>query len=479
MKKISILIITLIITAIGFQSCEDMDDTAVPVNDFIWKGMNLYYLWQEQVPNLADDRFADQMQLNSFLEAYQSPESLFNSLLYQPGIEDRFSVIFPDFRVLENALQGVVKSNGVEFGLIYTDESETSIFGYVRYILPGTDASSKSIQRGDIFYAVNGTPLTADNYRNLLGNDTYTLNLADYNEGTIIPNGEEVTLTKTEYAENPVYEVEVLQQGNSTIGYFMYNGFFSNYDNDLNAAFGELASGGVTDLVLDLRYNSGGSVRTASYLASMITGQFTGDIFAKEQWNSKLQEYYMSDNPGALENRFVSQLSNGAAINHLNLNRVYILTTQSTASASELVINCLKPYIDVVVIGDTTTGKNVGSVTLYDSRNFSRNNVSGSHTYAMQPIVLKVVDKNGFGDYSQGIAPTVEQNEDFGNMGVIGSPDEPLLATAIALITDEGRPYRQPYIVHENFKDSKNMCRFGTEMYRDDIPEGFNLNNNF
>lgn len=479
MKKISILIITLIITAIGFQSCEDMDDTAVPVNDFIWKGMNLYYLWQEQVPNLADDRFADQMQLNSFLEAYQSPESLFNSLLYQPGIEDRFSVIFPDFRVLENALQGVVKSNGVEFGLIYTDESETSIFGYVRYILPGTDASSKSIQRGDIFYAVNGTPLTADNYRNLLGNDTYTLNLADYNEGTIIPNGEEVTLTKTEYAENPVYEVEVLQQGNSTIGYFMYNGFFSNYDNDLNAAFGELASGGVTDLVLDLRYNSGGSVRTASYLASMITGQFTGDIFAKEQWNSKLQEYYMSDNPGALENRFVSQLSNGAAINHLNLNRVYILTTQSTASASELVINCLKPYIDVVVIGDTTTGKNVGSVTLYDSRNFSRNNVSGSHTYAMQPIVLKVVDKNGFGDYSQGIAPTVEQNEDFGNMGVIGSPDEPLLATAIALITDEGRPYRQPYIVHENFKDSKNMRRFGTEMYRDDIPEGFNLNNNF
>ncbi len=472
MKKISILITTLIIAAVGFQSCEDMDDRAVPVNDFIWKGMNLYYLWQEQVPNLADNRFADQIQLNSFLEGYSSPESLFNSLLYQPGVEDRFSVIFPDFRVLENALQGVVKSNGVEFGLIYTDESETSIFGYVRYILPGSDASAKNIQRGDIFYAVNGTPLTADNYRNLLGNDTYTLNLADYDDGLITPNGEEVTLTKTEYAENPVYSVDVIQQGSHTIGYFMYNGFFSNYDNDLNAAFGQLASANVTDLVLDLRYNSGGSVRTATYLASMITGQFTGNVFAKEQWNSKLQQYYMDENPGALENRFASQLSNGTSINHLNLNRVYILTTRSTASASELVINCLKPYIDVVVVGNTTTGKNVGSVTLYDSRNFTRNNVSGSHTYAMQPIVLKIVDKNGFGEYSQGIAPTVQQGEDYGNMGVIGSPDEPLLATAVGLITGGGRPWGQSYKEHKNFNDSKTMRRFGTEMYRDNVPEG-------
>jgi carboxyl-terminal processing protease len=473
MKKIRILLASLVIAAFAFQGCEDMDDNAVPVQDFIWKGLNLYYLWQEQVPNLSDDRFSDQEQLNNFLEAYSSPENLFESLLYERGTVDRWSVIFSDFRVLENALQGVSKSNGVEFGLVYADDSQTAIFGYVRYILPNSDASGKNIQRGDIFYAVNGTPLNDSNYRDLLSTDTYTLNLADFNDGVLTPNGESVALTKSEYAENPVYNVSVHTEGTHNIGYFMYNGFYSNYDTDLNAAFAELKSQNANELVLDLRYNGGGSVRTATYLASMITGQFTGDLFAKQQWNSKLQAYYEDNNPGALQNLFASQLSNGAAINHLNLTKVYILTSRSTASASELVINCLKPYIDVVVIGDTTTGKNVGSVTLYDSMDFSKKGRNGSHTYAMQPIVLKTINKAGFGDYSAGIAPTVALKEDFENLGTIGDENEPLFATAIGLITANGRPARKGFVKeYQSFKDSKSMRRFGNEMYIDEMPEG-------
>src|SRR5690606_6721073 len=155
-------------------------DNAVPVNDFIWKGLNLYYLWQPEIPNLADDRFGNQGELNAFLQSYSSPESLFNSLLYvdptNPAKSDRFSVLVPDYNVLEAALQGVAKSNGVEFELVYTDASQTSIFGYVRYILPNSDASTKDIQRGDIFYAVDGTPLTPANYRSLLAAESYTLN---------------------------------------------------------------------------------------------------------------------------------------------------------------------------------------------------------------------------------------------------------------------------------------------------------------
>ncbi|AXG75111.1 peptidase S41 [Flavobacterium arcticum] len=476
MRKITLLLAALMVTSLTFQSCEDMDDKAVPVNDFIWKGLNLYYLWQEQVPELDDDRFSNQAQLNSYLEGFSSPESLFQNLLYEPGTTDRFSVIFPDYRVLENALQGVSTSNGVEFGLVYADESQTSVFGYVRYILPDSDAATKDIQRGDIFYAINGTPLNDGNYQSLLSETTYTLNFADYNDGELTPNGEEVTLTKTEYAENPVYTTNVITEDEHVIGYFMYNGFYSSYDDELNAAFGQLASQGVNELVLDLRYNSGGSVRTATYLASMITGQFNGELFAKEQWNSKLQAYYEDRNPAALVNNFTNKLSNDAAINSLNLNKVYILTTRSTASASELIINCLKPYVDVTVIGDVTTGKNVGSVTLYDSQDFSKNNRSGVHTYAMQPIVLKVVNKNNFGDYEQGINPDIELKEDFGNMGIIGDPNEPLFATAIADITGNGRFSIPDNNNHKLFKDSKSMRRFGTEMYKDDILEGgFNL----
>lgn len=477
MRNIRLLFVTLIISAFAFQGCEDMDDTAVPVNDFIWKGLNLYYLWQAEVPELADDRFPTQQALNNYLEGFASPETLFQNLLYKPGEIDRFSVLFADYRVLENRLQGIAKSNGVEYGLVFADESETTIFGYVRYILPDSDAASKDIQRGDIFYAVDGTNLTVDNYRELLGQDTYTLNLADYNDGALTPNGESVMLTKTEYAENPVNTTNVIMQDGHTIGYLMYNGFYSTYDEELNAAIGQLASQGIDELVLDLRYNSGGSVRTATYLASMITGQFEGQLFSRQQWNNKLQDYYDNNNPEALINKFAGQLSNGATINHLNLNKVYILTTRSTASASELIINGLQPYIDVVVIGDTTTGKNVGSVTLYDSQDFSRNNVSGNHTYAMQPIVLRIVNVNNFGDYSNGIAPDIQIREDYGNLGMLGSPDEPLFAAAIADITGNGR-FGVPFTDdrHKLFKDSKNIRRFGTEMYIEDVPVGgFNL----
>ncbi len=475
MKKISIFLILLLVSAFAFQSCEDMDDNAVPVNDFIWKGLNLYYLWQPLVPDLADDRFANQGQLNTYLQSYSSPEGLFESLLYQRNVVDKYSILVPDFYVLEAALQGVVKSNGVEFGLVYTDDSQSSIFGYVRYILPDTDAAAKDIQRGDIFYAIDGVVLTPNNYRSLLSGDTYTLNLADYNDGDITPNGQSVTLTKMEYAENPVYRTEVVNIGGRNIGYLMYNGFFGNYDNQLNAAFGELKAAGVDDLVLDLRYNSGGSVRTATYLASMITGQFNNSLFAREQWNPKLQSYFENNNPDQLVNNFTDKLSDNTTINSLNLPRIYILATGSTASASELIINCLDSYIDVTLIGTTTEGKNVGSVTLYDSKDFTKNDLEPSHRYAMQPIVLKVLNKEGFGEYEAGIAPHIELPEDFDNMGVLGNPDEPLFAAAISLITNGGRAMPQPaQRRHPQFKDSKNLRRYGTEMYIEEVPQGLN-----
>ncbi|WP_129752412.1 S41 family peptidase [Flavobacterium beibuense] len=478
MKKISTILTLLLLSAFTLQSCDDMDDKAVPVNDFIWKGLNLYYYWQPDVPDLADNRFGNQGELNSYLQGFSSPEALFNNLKYvdptSTAKSDRFSVLVSDYNVLEAALQGVSKSNGVEYGLVYTDETQTSIFGYVRYILPDTDASAKDIQRGDIFYAVDGVSLTVNNYRNLLGSDTYTLNLADYNDGTVTPNGESVTLTKAQYAEDPVYFSDVVyNEGGKTIGYLMYNGFYSPYDAELNNAFGDFVAQGVNELVLDLRYNGGGSVRTATYLASMITGQqLEGQLFAKEQWNPKLQSYFEDNNPEAITNNFTSSLSDNTSINHLNLTRVYILATGSTASASELIINCLKPYVDVVVIGTTTIGKNVGSVTLYDSPDFSKNDVDPSHRYAMQPIVLKIVNKNGFGEYEEGIEPTIEMPEDYDNLGVIGSPDEPLLATAINQITAAGRMPQQPHKSHRLFKGSKNLQPFSEEMFIEEAPKG-------
>lgn len=462
MKNLFKTILCLCLLTFTF-SCTDNDDNPVPasleIKDFVWKGMNLYYLWQADVPDLADDRFANQSQLNTFLEGFDEPTTLFNALRVDNSI-DRFSVIFSDYSVLEGALSGNTLNNGMDFALRYKPGSTTDIYGWVRYIIPNSDAATKPIQRGTIFYAINGTPLTVDNYRSLLANDTYTINLADYDGGNITPNGQSVSLTKTALAENPILLNTVITNGSHKIGYLMYNGFYSTYDNQLNTVFGSFQTQNVTDLVLDLRYNSGGSISTATKLASMITGQFTGQLFAKQQWNAKAQSYYESNSPSSLENRFVGNL------NSLNLNKVYVLTTGATASASELVINCLKPYITVVQIGTTTTGKNVGSITLYDSPTFAKQNVNPRHKYAMQPIVLKIVDKNGFGDYTSGIAPTTLLPESMDDLGILGNPSEPLLNAAINQIIGSGRstPTR-PSNLQRDFADVKSLSPIRTEMY--------------
>lgn len=466
MKNIVKSFLLLLLFALPL-SCEDMDDNAVPseleIKDFVWKGMNLYYLWQANVSDLADDRFANQTQLNTFLETYAEPTDLFKSLLYQPIGIDKFSRITSDYNVLEGVLAGNTLNNGMDYGLRFKSGNSGPVFGWVHYVLPNTDAASKNVQRGIIFYAVNGIPLfqtQTDNNLSLLNATTYTINLADYDNGNITPNGQSITLTKTNVAENPILLSTVITQNDKKIGYLMYNGFFSSFDNQLNTVFGDFISQGVTHLVLDLRYNSGGSVNTATKLASMITGQFSGQLFARQQWNTKAQAYFQANNPGSLENKFIGGL------NSLNLTKVYVLTTKSSASASELVINCLKPYINVIQIGDVTTGKNVGSITLYDSPTFAKQNVNPNHKYAMQPIVLKIVDKNGFGDYTAGISPTFLLPENLNDLGILGNVNEPLLNAAINQIIASGRMMPQvPSVIERDFTDSKALNPLRSEMY--------------
>lgn len=479
MKK---FVLFLVFIGVVFGCNTDDNANKVPreieIQDFVWRGLNLYYLWQEDVPNLADDRFANQGQRNDFLKGYPNPTDLFNSLLYQKGTIDRFSVIYSDYTALEQILTGTNKNNGVDYGLFRKTAGSDEVIGWVRYILPNSDASNKDIKRGDLFYAVNGTPLTLQNYQSLLSNESYTLNLADYDSGNYTPNGQNVNLTKYEYSENPVYYTDVYEIASHKIGYLVYNGFYGAYDVQLNNAFADFQSQGVTDLILDLRYNSGGLVSTATRLASMITGQFTGQVFAEQQWNAKIMQVFTdSGREEELINRFTDKLSNGSNINHLNLSRIYILSTSSTASASELVINGLEPHINVIQIGGKTTGKNVGSVTVYDSPNYGQNNKNPRHKYAMQPLTLKIANSTGFGDYQSGLVPDIPLLENFADIKSLGDTDELFLATAISEITGESRPAsRTEEIKYQPFSDSKKLIPLKTDMYLDEIPEGiFNI----
>ena len=472
MKPIKIYLALAILLFIGF-SCKNDDNENVPteveVQNFIWKGLNAFYFWQQDLADLSDQRFSSQEELNDFLNNYPNPEELFYNLLNNYPTTDKYSWIVDDYLALEDLLQsGIIGSNGVEFGLVLETGSEMEVFGYVRYIIPNSDASSKNILRGDIFHAVNGIPLTVNNFRELLfSTESYILNFADYNNGNPVDNGIAINLIKSELQENPIYNTDIYEVSGKKIGYLMYNSFTPLYDNRLNDTFAMFKNDGVTDLVLDLRYNSGGSVRTATYLASMITGQYTGELFSKEQWNNKWQDYFLSNDPSSVINNFTNQIIGGPGINSLNLDNIVILTTGSSASASELVINGLNPYINVTTIGTVTEGKTVGSITLYDSNDYRREDANRNHTWAMQPIVLEIQNKNGE-NFPEGFEPGIPFPEDYGNLGFIGNVDEPLLERAISFIITGNRiaPSNDRNVLGGEFSGSKDT-RFGSNMFVD------------
>ncbi len=486
MKKNFSLLFIAICSVIGIVACTDQDDNLnipaeLQVQSFIWKGLNLYYLWLDDVPDLNDDNFANQFELNSFLATKGTPQNLFQDLLYKPvskfptpGVAvDRFSALVSDYTILENLFQGISTSTGLNFELLLKEGSETEVFGWVRYVLPNSSAATNNMQRGMIFSGINGTPLTNSNFRQLLSANSYTLNLANFAGGAITPNGVSITLTKTPLNENPVFLTQTYVVGTKKVGYIVYNAFTSNYESQLNAAFGQLKSANVTHLVLDLRYNGGGSVRTATRLASMITGQFPNQIFALEQWNRKVQNYLLANNPSSLVENFTTTLADGSSINSLNLSKVFILTSRRTASASELVINGLTPYITVDKIGDKTTGKNVGSITVYDSPNFTATNRNPNHKYAMQPLVIKTSNKTGFSSYQSGILPNTSLIENLGNLSQLGNIDEPLLATALQKIANGARLSSPNFRTFTDVTDSDIIENpFSNQMYLDKIPAG-------
>jgi len=471
-------IFLLIIPFLFLQSCQDNDDhlqepTTLDANRFIWKAMNQLYLWQINVPDLADNRFATSVDFEIYLNQYSDPKNLFQNLLYNPpapgrasaDVVDQFSWIVDDYLTLEQQLSGTTKNSGVEYGLSLVSSGSNQVIGYVRYIIPNSDASGKDIKRGEVFYAVNGTSLNLTNYRSLLGSTdvNYTLNFADLtydtnNNPVITPNGKNLALTKTNLAENPILIKKVITNGAHKIGYLMYNGFYPSYDLELNDVFAYFKSEAITDLVVDLRYNGGGSVLSSTRLASMITGQFKGQIFDELAYNQKKpylnQKYLFTDN---IET---------TAINSLNLTNLYVLTTRSTASASELIINGLDPYINVIQIGDNTYGKNVASVTLYDSPTFTKTNVNPSHRYAMQLIVARSQNSVGFGDYLDGLVPDYKLTERIKTLGVLGDPSEPLLSTAIGKITGTAKMIvtEKPTTDFESINDSKTL-RGQNQMY--------------
>jgi C-terminal processing protease CtpA/Prc len=454
MKRIKILLIAAIL-ALPLISCfEDLDDNLVisgDVKDFIWKGMNYYYIYGNDVPNLRNEtfgisglanRYDTTVEYEEFLANSSSPEELFDALVFDAGNTDRFSRLFPDLFEAIDLFNGTSETNGLQRLFGFQINGSGPLYVRVGLVLNGSSADLAGVERNMVISGVDGTAFTTENVNSLLSQPSITLNFADYDDNgtedasddTVTPNGQSATVTRQAFTDNPVHRTEVITSNNEIIGYIMYNSFRDNFETELNTAFAELQAANVEHLVLDLRYNGGGAIVTAARLATMISGESPSQVFSKAFFGPNRLD----------ENRdfnFDNSITSGAAVNSLNLDRVYVLTTGASASASELIINSLRPYIDVVHIGETTTGKTTINTLVFDSPTFNSQGVTSAHTYALFPLIGDSTNRDEELVPSTGLVPDIILEETSVNLGTLGDPNEPLLARAISEITNAGRSF--------------------------------------
>ncbi len=447
MKNLKLIFITLfsgfIFTACSSDEAEDFteptsevnkpDEKVYEVEDFIYRTMSDIYLYKDDVSVLADNYFTTTADKQLYFDKSSTPEDLFKKFL---SSQDKYSYLHPDYREMNKTAEGMRLMNGMSYGLVAFCDSCSEVFGYVRFVFPNSVASEEGVERGMIFNRVDGQQLTRNNISSLLSSESYTIGLAKIESNTLSELDQTISLAARQQLKNPVIISNVLNIDGNKVAYLLYESFNKDFDEELNKTFADFKNEGVSELILDLRYNGGGDVRTAVDLAGMITGQFSGEIFMKERWNDKYQKYYEEREPESLLNRFNKNTRSGAALNSLNLDRVFVLTTRSSASASELIINGLDPYIEVVHIGDVTTGKFQASAPLYDSPDYDKNNSSlnTNHFYAVQPLILKSLNANDVSDYVNGLTPDISVKEDVLDLGPLGDANERLIKAAVDVI---------------------------------------------
>lgn len=408
-------------------SCKDKEEALpAPVldpkeitNNWILDVMSEVYYWLDDLGKPIDKK--------------SDPEDFFEALLNRPT--DRFSVIYPDYQELINGLSGISLEAGYEFQLYRQSSTSNSVIAEISYIKKNSPAALAGLKRGDVIQKINGSEMTIDNFREILSlrEKQHTLTYISFDEGL---NGfvskPDVSLTPIQLAENPNFLDTIYTIGNQKIGYVVYHFFApgsgegnTSYDQEMDAIFANFKTSNINHLIIDFRYNGGGYVSSAVNLASLIApGVNQNTIFSKTKYNSVV----IAAVPELKDAKTAFKSKTQNLGNILSGNKVYILTSSRTASASELIINGLKPYMDIFLIGDKTTGKNVGSIALEDEKN-------PSNKYGLLPIVSQSFNSLDQSDYSTGFIPNITLKESTERLRPLGDTNELLLRTAISQIT--------------------------------------------
>lgn len=456
MKKSLIYTLSLIWIIVANLSCEketpkvdkpNTDKNVDIVAQFIYDGMSSFYLW--------DDKVVDKKPTPKDTD----PEKYFESILYKPT--DIWSWITDDAEELLADFEGT-SNNAFGFNprVLWTNDKYEELIGFVRYVLPNTPAERAGIKRGEVIVLINGKKITLSNYMTLYGANTKTTFTILDQSGE---NSREVEITPEKITSDPVQFYDTYEIDGKKIGYLFYTSYATGFNNSLFEAFTKFKNDNISDLVLDLRYNPGGSVSTAGYLLSLIAPKEyveNKSLFTKMSYNAFVNSVYDQKGweRGSRLGYYNKETDTNPINGNLDLNKVYIITTNQSASASELTTFCLRPFMDVVHIGEKTSGKYTASWTIhayndfdnraqpiYDENKMSSNDKSKLKNWAMQPIVGRYTDKDGKDFVKEGTLnpdyPILSQELNTETWKQIGDVHDYLFAKAISLIT--GTPYNE------------------------------------
>lgn len=431
---LSIIFLTLLCACGEDRSGEY--EALIAQDKWIKDQMDNIYLWYYEMP--SDDK----------LSFFAKPEEFFKSLLYK---KDKYSYLETVDNT--NTTKSIDRKStyGFDFLMFQPTQTPKQIVARVLFVLRNSPAEKAGLKRGNWITKVNDEVLTKENYGYLYNGDavTFTLAQADtVNNIVLWKDTATVNITASNQMEsNPFYIDTIYHLGGKNIAYMMYNSFSTGpqdtpyentYNDQMRSIFGKFKSNNINDFILDLRYNQGGYLSCSQVLSSLLApADKLGQPYCSLAFNGLNHD---KDTTYTLR----QDLTGG---NNLNLNKLYVIVTNQTASASETVINCLRPYMDVILIGTKTEGKNVASLPI---------STEMYPEFILHPIVAYVNNSEGKADYADGITPDYVLDESENAMLVnpllpLGDTKEYLLKNTLTLITTGSIPG------FEDMEDSKSL----------------------
>lgn len=375
-KYLWLLLIGLL--PLGLVACSDSDEPVIeeePIveddksypyaNFFGYNVMNDVYLWKKDIS----------YNLNKWPNYFsESPDSIVKYRMRYKDIYgkdiDKWTMMTDDYTGMTGSTDGVSTGTyGFGIKLYLKEKGSDAVVGFITYTYPGSPAEKAGLKRGDVIMEVDGVEMNQSNYYDaLFASSSVKVGVGRFTATGYTKVEKSFSMTAVSMYEDPVVLSKVFDCGGKKVGYLVYTSFTFESSLALVEVCKEFKKEGVTELILDLRYNGGGYVFTEEVLASMLAPEAevkNKSVFETEIWNDEYMAYYKEKNVDLntyFRNEFV-QKHNGKSYDintsdaNIGINKIYALVTGSSASASEAILVGLMPYLDIEIIGEQTHGK--------------------------------------------------------------------------------------------------------------------------